>query len=82
MYSGDIVFLSFKSNSDCWVSVFGVDSKRIFPLWKKKFSPEKIEKNSDYSVQPFKLDETIGNEIYYIVASDKKLTLIRALDLI
>ena len=46
----------------------------MFPLWKKKFSPEKIEKNIDYSVQPFKLDETVGNEIYFIVASDKKFS--------
>jgi hypothetical protein len=72
LYSGNHIFLSFKSNSDCWVSVFGVDSKGIFPLWNKKFSPEKIERNSDYFVESFKLDETVGNEIYYIVASHKK----------
>lgn len=72
LYSGDRVFLSFKSNLDCWVSVFGVDSRRIFPLWRKNFTPEKIEKNIEYSVQPFELDETTGNEIYYLIASHKK----------
>jgi hypothetical protein len=73
LYSGDRVFLSFKSNSDCWVSVFGVDSKRTFPLWpsRKKFFTGKIKKNSDY-VETFILNQTIGNEIYYIVASQKK----------
>lgn len=70
-YDGDRIYLSFKVNTPCWVSVFGVDSKGIYPIFYEQFSPFKVDKDVSYR-RSFQLDQTEGNEIYYVIAAHDK----------
>ena len=67
-YTGDRVYLSFKAGSPCWITIIGVDSKKIYPVFRHKLSPSKIEKDQKYTLN-FKLDNTVGWEIYYAIAA-------------
>lgn len=67
-YSGDQLTISFMAGIPCWVTVFGVDSKGIHPVFRTKLDPSLIEKEQNYPLS-FTLDETLGNEIYYAIAA-------------
>lgn len=70
-YDGDRIYLSFKVNTSCWVNIFGVDSNGIYPIFRKTLSPFKVEKGEPYT-RSFELDQTEGNEIYYVIAAHDK----------
>lgn len=69
-YDGDHLYISFKSGLPCWVSVFGVDSKAIYPVFKEKLDPSFIENEQNYTLD-FSLDKTAGNEVYYAIAASE-----------
>lgn len=66
--SDDRIYLSFKMGIDCFVSVFSLDPKGIYPIFNNKLDPSYVKKDYQYTLN-FKLDHTSGQEIYYIVAS-------------
>lgn len=68
VYSGDRIFLSFSTSHSCWISVFGIDSKGIHAIVNFDFSPKFVEHKQLYNYS-FLLDETIGYEVYYAIAS-------------
>lgn len=72
-YHGDHLYISFKAGLSCWVSLFGVDSKGIYPVFRGKLAPSHIEKEQNYTLD-FKLDETVGNEIYYAIAASESFS--------
>jgi len=67
-FSKNHLYISFKVGISCWITVFGVDSKGIFPIFRNKLDPSYIDKEKDY-ILDFKLDETEGNEIYYAITA-------------
>lgn len=71
-YSGDRIDLSFSVGVASWLTVFCVDSKGIHKVFPKtSFDPLKVEKGHPYATS-FSLDETVGTEIYYAIASDRQ----------
>ncbi len=69
--TGDHVFVSFKVGRPCWVTVFCIDSKGVQPVFGEGLDPLKVEKSEFYTLD-FKLNDTLGPEIYYAVAKTDK----------
>ena len=69
-FDGDRLYVSFRAGVQCWVSVFGIDSKQKFEVFRDKFEPSLIEQDETYTLD-LVLDGTHGMEVYYaIVASE------------
>lgn len=67
VFSGNIIHWTVKSDTNCWLSVIGVDSKGVHPVFRDKYDPTFIQKG-EHSDE-FCLDKTVGNEIYYAIAA-------------
>lgn len=70
-HTGDKIHLNVKVGTDCWISVTGIDSKAIYPVFNKEFGPHKIMGNQEYPIS-FSLDSTSGKEGYYLIAGKNK----------
>jgi len=70
-YTGDRIYLNYRTGIACWITLFGVDSKGVHPILQNKFNPIFIEKDKPYS-EVFTLDNTSGYEVYYAVAAMDK----------
>lgn len=72
-YSDDHIYLSFKVGLSSWVSVLSMDAKRIHGLLQNKRDPSLVESDKTYIID-FPLDDTTGNEVFYVIASSEPYT--------
>lgn len=72
--SGNKIHISVKAGIDSWVTIIGIDAKRQpFPIFAKNFAPTSFNANNKYQ-RIFRLDDTVGNEIYYAIASSEQFS--------
>ncbi|MDO5970073.1 hypothetical protein Q4Q35_09655 [Flavivirga aquimarina] len=68
-FSGDKMILSINSNIQCWMSIFCVDLKGIHGVYNNSTSSGLFfPKENSHEIE-FNLDDTVGPEIYIVVAS-------------
>ena len=70
-YTGDQLYLEIKTNLNCWLTVFCIDANGIKKVEPWNFDPFFVKENQ-LNRTFFILDNTVGNEIYYAIASLKK----------
>jgi hypothetical protein len=69
--SGERIGLEFEAGSAAWVTVFGIDSKGIHPIFGKDLNPRFVEKGEPYR-REITLDSTVGPEVYYAIAAARE----------
>lgn len=71
-FSDDRISISLKSGVSCWLTVFGVDSKKVpFAIFQKELNPAYITEEENFEKR-FKLDNITGMEVYYAIASQNE----------
>ena len=69
-YRGDHIYLTFKVGIPSWVSVIWVDPKGVYGLFQETYDPSWVIANDIYSMDK-KLNDTVGTETFYFIASPK-----------
>lgn len=68
-FSGDNVSLEIKTNLDCYITLFCLDKKGIHGLFNNQLKPSLIRGGDEGETITFQLDDTMGNEAYFAIAS-------------
>jgi hypothetical protein len=71
LLSGDRLHLTFSAGRMAWVTLFAVDSVGIHPVFQGRLAPSFVEQDRAYTLS-FELDDTIGPEVYYLLASGEE----------
>lgn len=75
-FPGDEISLSIKLNKDIWLIVFGIDSEGIHPVFPdhKRLVPGFVSADTGDYKTTFELNETVGEEIYFLVGNETEFT--------
>lgn len=76
-WSGNRIYLSINSNVECWLSIFSVDSKGVYGVYKRSKQPGLFKPQREPHVITFLLDDNVGPEIYYAIASHTKYDFVK-----
>lgn len=76
-WSGNRIYLSINSNVECWLSIFSVDSKGVYGIYNQSKQPGLFRPQREPHVITFLLDDNVGPEIYYAVASHTKFDFVK-----
>lgn len=71
-WSGNRIYLMINSNVKCWLLIFSVDSQDVYGVYNRSKQPGLFKPNKEPHVITFLLDDNVGPEIYYAIASHTK----------
>ncbi|MEA3291120.1 MAG: hypothetical protein U9Q71_02245 [Pseudomonadota bacterium] len=72
-YAGDRIRVGFTIGAPAWVTVFDVDAKGPHPVFQNKLDPSHVKSDRPYTLT-FPLDDTVGDEIFYVIASETQFS--------
>ena len=68
LQTGDSIVLTFRTGTQAWLTVFGIDRQGVHPVFGEGLEPVLVEAEKAYA-REFHLDDTVGLEVYYAVAA-------------